>query len=74
MIKAVGSGGPTNKPLVFLGLSRRNTELLLAGKPIVVRLRDLHADLPELDVVLLGGETEDDIAEDLRAMGGRAAT
>lgn len=66
MIQAVASGpGGT---LVFLGLSRENTRRLLADQPIRVRLQDLDAGLPEVTVILLGGETEEDIAEDLRVL------
>jgi hypothetical protein len=67
MIKAVASG--PDGSVVFLGLSRENTRRLLDNQPIRVRLRELHPDLPDLTVVLLGGETEDDIAEDLRVLG-----
>lgn len=71
MIKAVASG--ESGTIVFLGLSRENTARLLANQPIPVKLRELHADLPDLTVVLLGGETEDDIAEDLRVLGPQSA-
>jgi hypothetical protein len=47
------AAGPAG-PVVFLGLSRENTRRLLDNQPIRV---------------LLGGETEDDIAEDLRVLG-----
>lgn len=68
MIKAVS--GSKDAPVVFLGLSRENTVRLLANQPIPVKLRELHPDLPDVTVVLLGGETEAEIAEDLRALGG----
>lgn len=64
MIKAVTTT-TDGRPAVFLGLSRENTTRLHEGKPIVVRLRELHLGLPDLDVMLIAGETEDDIAEDL---------
>lgn len=67
MIKAV-AGGPA-RPTVFLGLSRENTDRLHANQPIAVRLRELHPNLPDITVVLLAGDTEDDIAEDLAALG-----
>ena len=67
MIKAVA--GSKDQPTVLLGLSRQNTDGLHANRPIPVRLRDLHPDLPDLTIVLLGGETEEDIVEDLRALG-----
>lgn len=62
MIKAVA--GPT----VFLGLSRRNTELLLEGKPIRVRLSELGMPT-DVIVVVLAGETEQDIVKTLEAAG-----
>lgn len=68
MIKALGKDG-NGRTALFLGLSRKNTERLLQGKPIVVRLDELDATLPGMDVVLLGGETEADITEDLRSIG-----
>ncbi len=71
MIKAVA--GAEESPTVFLGLSRENTRRLLADQPIVVKLRDLHPALPDLTVVLLGGETEELIEAQLRALGQRGA-
>lgn len=68
MIKAVASG-KNGKPVVILGLSRENTVRLLSNMPIPVKLRELSPDLPDIEIVLLGGETEADIAEDLRALG-----
>ncbi len=68
MIKAVATLAD-GRTAVFLGLSRDNTVRLHEGKPIPVRLRELHPDLPDLDVVLVAGETEDDIREDLRVLG-----
>jgi hypothetical protein len=53
---------------VFLGLSRLNTEKLLNNQPIRIRLRDMHPELPDLVIILMGGETEADLAEDLRAV------
>ena len=68
MIKAVASQ-KDGSTAVFLGLSRENVDRLLANQPIPVKLRELHPDLPDLTIILLGGETEDDIAEDLRSLG-----
>jgi hypothetical protein len=67
VIKAVA--GTPEAPVVFLGLSRANTDRLHANQPIAVSLRALHPDLPDVTVVLLAGETEGAIAEDLRALG-----
>jgi hypothetical protein len=58
------------KPWIVLGLSRLNCERLLDNKPIMVDGR--LVGLPTgVRVVLLGGETEDEIVEDLRSMGVR---
>jgi hypothetical protein len=70
VIKAVGrrrDGGHT----VILGLSRENTDRLHRNQPIPVRLRELDPSLPDVTVLLIAGETEDDLAEDLRALGAR---
>jgi hypothetical protein len=48
---------------VVLGLTRRNTELLLAGKPIPVDLREMGIDC---QVLIMGGETEDAMAAELK--------
>lgn len=71
MIKGMGATAD-GTPLVILGLSRLNTERLLDGKPIQVPAADLaQLGLPPggPGVLLLGGETEDALLEDLRAMG-----
>lgn len=70
MIKAVAKG-KRGQPVVILGLSAENMKRLMANKPIPVKLRQLHPDLPDLDILILGGQTEDDIAEDLRSLGGQ---
>lgn len=69
MIKAASKGPLGNVNGVFLGISRGNWDKLLAGQPIMVKLRDLHPELPDITVTLLGGETENDIMEDLRVLG-----
>jgi len=64
MIKATGRG-QDGTPLLILGLSRGNTERLLSGQPIHVRADQVDPRLPALNVVLMGGETEGDIAAEL---------
>lgn len=64
MIKASGSTGD-GTPLVILGLSRENTVRLLAGQPIQLRVEQIDPRLPPLHVVLMGGETEDDISAEI---------
>lgn len=62
MIKATvpGAGG---KPVLVLGLSRANTEMLLAGKPISVELMGLLGR--EATVLLTAGETDDAVLAEL---------
>lgn len=55
MIKAIGTKG--NHTVVVLGLSRRNCELLLEGKPIHVDVEKLVPGL-RVSVLLIAGETE----------------
>jgi hypothetical protein len=58
------------QPVLFLGLSGDNVTRLAAGEPIRVRaaqMRDLG--LPEVEVVLHYGRTEQDILDELEAHG-----
>jgi hypothetical protein len=62
MIRATGRTAD-GRPLIVVGLSAENVRRLQANKPI-------RADWPDgSQVVVLYGETEDDITEDLRALG-----
>jgi len=63
MIKAVARGGD-GKPLLILGLSRKNTELLLDGRPISIELMGLIGK--EATVLLMAGETEEAMHEQLK--------
>lgn len=51
------------KPIVILGLSSGNWSELLKGRPIMVDLSELGAT--ECKVVILGGESEQTIAQEL---------
>lgn len=64
MIKARGIIGGTDT--VIIGLSRRNTELLHDGKPIL--FDGLEVGLP-VRILMLAGDTENDVIEDLRSIG-----
>jgi hypothetical protein len=55
------------KATIVLGLSRLNCERLLSGQPILIDMEALGAG--QGHIMLLAGETEDDITEDLRAIG-----
>jgi hypothetical protein len=50
-------------PLLVIGLSRVNTEKLLDGQPIAFDTDQLG--LPRLQVLIIGGESEQSISEDL---------
>jgi hypothetical protein len=64
VIKATG-GSKDGTPMLILGLSRTNTDRLLAGQPIHVRADQTDPRLPALHIVLMGGETEQAIAAEL---------
>jgi hypothetical protein len=69
MIKAAGRTG-LGVPMLFLGLSGENVTRLAAGEPIRVSasmMRELG--LPQVEVVLHYGRTEDDILAELKAHG-----
>jgi hypothetical protein len=65
MIQATG-GGADGTPFLLLGLSAENCRRLVAGMPIAVRADLVDPRLPKVRVILVGGETEDDIAAELR--------
>jgi hypothetical protein len=65
VIKATAYDGRTPEPIVILGLSGENMTRLMADEPILIDLADLG--LPAQRVVLVGGRTEADIAEKLKA-------
>ncbi len=69
MIKA-SAKGPGGKPLLILGLSRKNTEMLLAGHPISVELKAFTGIVGT--VLLMAGETEQDIVRELKPLMGPA--
>lgn len=68
MIKALGRNGDGEPASLFLGLSRENTKRLHDNKPIMFRLRDVQPDLPDISVVIMAGESNDELMEDLRSM------
>ncbi len=61
MIKAIGE--KDGQPAIILGLSRRNCELLLEGKPIVVDVGKMGG--PRCRVILMAAETEQHLIDDL---------
>lgn len=57
-------------PVLFLGLSGENVTRLAAGEPIRVSASAMAAlGLPQVEVVLAYGRTEDDILAELKKHG-----
>jgi hypothetical protein len=56
-----------NRDTVILGLSRLNTERLLDNQPIRIQGADLG--LPGINIIILAGDTEQSMLEDLRSIG-----
>ena len=69
MIKAAGKTA-LGVPLLLLGLSGENVTRLAAGEPIRVSASAMRGlGLPQLEVILHYGRTEDDILAELKAHG-----
>lgn len=64
MLKYGGFNPETARPVLGIGLSRENCRRLLAGEPIVFDTSGFK-DLPEIEVVIMGGETEEAMAFDM---------
>jgi hypothetical protein len=57
-------------PVLFLGLSGENVARLAAGEPIRVSAEAMRElGLPQVEVVIHYGKTEDDILAELKAHG-----
>lgn len=65
MIKATMKAGDGTYVLV-LGLSRENTKRLHEGRPMYVDVHETDDRLPELQVVILAGETEESMLAELQ--------
>ena len=69
MIKAAGRTG-LGVPVLFLGLSGENVTRLAAGEPIRVTAHQMaQLGLPQMDVLVHYGRTEQDIRDELTARG-----
>lgn len=69
MIKAAGKTG-LGLPLLMLGLSGENVTRLAAGEPIRVSAQHMaELGLPQMEVVIHYGRTEQDIVDDLESHG-----
>lgn len=66
MIKALGET-KDGKPLLLLGLTKKNCELLLDGKPIKIDLSELGGDG---FVIIYGGQNEKSLASALNIEAG----
>lgn len=65
MIKATGAS-TDGRPFLLLGLSMENCRRLVDGKPILVRADHIDPRLPALDVIVMGGETEEAMTVELQ--------
>jgi len=69
MIKGAGKTG-LGLPLLLLGLSGENVTRLAAGEPIRVSAAHMaELGLPQMEVVIHYGRTEQDVLDDLEAHG-----
>lgn len=69
MMKAAGTNDKGEVTTILIGLSRINTERLLEGKPIMFRATELHPNAPDIALVVIANETEDDLMQDFRVIG-----
>ena len=61
MIKMSGTSG--KRKVILLGLSEGNLMRLREKKPIVINGEEMN--MPDLDIIICWGETEDKLAEEL---------
>ena len=74
MIKAAGKTG-LGVPLLMLGLSGENVTRLAAGEPIRISARQMaELGLPQVEVVIHYGKTEQAILDELEAHGVKLRT
>ena len=69
MIKAVMT--INDRPTVLLGLTAENMSRLMIDKPIIIKMQDMqrYAEADEIqDILIIGGETEEAIAEQIRSV------
>lgn len=66
MIRATGKSGKDGRPVLVIGLSRRNCERLLEGDPIPFDAAPWGVDA---HIVIVAGETEEAITQDFRKHG-----
>lgn len=66
MIRASGKSGKDGRPVLVIGLSRRNCERLLEGDPILFDAAPWGVDA---HITLVAGETEEAITNEFREHG-----
>ena len=52
--------------VLLLGLSRENTQRLHNGQPIEVKVAEVDPRLPKLTLLIMAGETEQEMEAELR--------
>lgn len=57
------------RPLLLLGLSGENITRLLAGEPVSIDVGQLGESMPQMQIGIMYGKTENDIADQLRTAG-----
>lgn len=76
MIKFLGEGD--GRPMLGFGLSRKNCEKLLEGKPIFIDLKVMlmnsKVDVNDATVLLFGGEDESSMQETIAPLLGKHET
>ena len=55
------------KNVIFIGLDKENIDRMLDNKPIL--FKGEQEGLPGIQIVILAGNTLDDVKEDLRSIG-----
>lgn len=55
------------KNVIFIGLDKENIDRMLDNKPIL--FKGEQVGLPGIQIVILAGNTLDDVKEDLRSIG-----
>ena len=68
MLKFLASNNDGSDPIYGLGLTERNLELLVSGKPIVVDLKDLNHH-ESVKVMIFYGLDEQTMVKDLKDAG-----
>lgn len=58
----------SGRDIILLGISENNVEILKAGNPLVIMRQDLPPYLLQ-DIIIIFGETEQAIVDQLRAQG-----